>query len=60
MNISNDDIEELKQIHFEKTGKVLTNEEALEMAIRLTDLLKIIGKTPPQNNQELDERTENL
>jgi len=42
MQLPKEAIEELKQIHFKKTGKYFSDEEALEMGIRLINHLKIV------------------
>lgn len=55
MYLSKEALEELKQIHFKKTGEQLSNEEVLEMGTRLLNLLKIIvGNDIPEKSQEKD------
>lgn len=46
---------ELKQIHFEETGEMLSDKEVIEMGNRLLQLFKIIGKDTPENSLESDE-----
>ena len=49
MQLPKESIEELKQIHFKKTGEQLSDEEALEMGTRLINLLKIVSKKLPED-----------
>lgn len=51
----NIDIDELRKIHFEKTGKMLFDQEALEMGARLVTLLRIVYKPNPEETAESDE-----
>lgn len=51
MFLPKETLEELKQIHFKKTGKQLSDEEALGMGIRIVSLLRIIAKKIPEEKQ---------
>ncbi len=44
MQIDTKALQELKLIHFEETGQRLTDEQALDMGIRLINLFKVITK----------------
>jgi hypothetical protein len=55
--MTEDDIEELKQIHFKESGEKLSNVEAWEMGTRLIKLFRIIGKKIPENSQESGKST---
>jgi len=47
MYLHKEALEELKQIHFKKTGEQLSDKETLEMGIRITNLLRIIARKIP-------------
>lgn len=55
MRFNQNDLEELRQIHYNETGVVLSDTEVLEMGIRLVNLIKVVGRKIPKSNQELDE-----
>ena len=59
MQIDKQALIELKQIHFEETGQVLTDEQVFDMGNKLINLLKVITKPIYQNKvnqyQEGDE-----
>ncbi len=48
-------IKELKQIHFKETGKMLSDQEALEMGTRLLGLFRIIMRPIPEETVESNE-----
>lgn len=54
MNFSSSHLEDLKQIHFKKTGEMLSDQEALEMGTRIITLLRIIAKPIPEEAAESD------
>lgn len=49
MYLPKEALEELKQIHFKKTGKQLSDEETLEMGIRVINLLRIVARKIPDS-----------
>ena len=57
MTLSQKDIDELKEIHFKKTGEKLCNQEAWDMGINLLQFFKALDRYPhrPHNKE-----TENL
>jgi hypothetical protein len=59
MNLSQKDIDELKEIHYKKTGDKLCNREAWDMGMNLLQFFKAVYRYPqhPQK-KELDNLTD--
>ena len=55
MSLSRESLKELKQIHFDKTGEMLSDHDALEIRTRLLGLFRIIMKPIPGETAESDE-----
>lgn len=55
MSLSKEALEELKQIHFNETGEMLSDQEALEMGTRILGLFRIIMRPIPEDTAESDE-----
>lgn len=55
MEISKEDLEELKNIYKEDYGETLSDAEAREMGQRLINLFRIICQPLPPNSKEPDE-----
>ena len=50
MLLEPEDIEELKQIHFEETGERLSDSEAIDMGRRLLQLYRLFATMLPGDN----------
>lgn len=48
MNVSQEDLAELKKLYIERYGIILTDDELKELARRLITLFGVIGKKIPQ------------
>ena len=55
MIFGENELENLRLTHYNHTGILLSDTEVLEMGIRLVNLIKVVGRKIPENNQELDE-----
>jgi hypothetical protein len=47
-SFSQNDIERLQQVHFESTGKHISNQETIEMGIRIKEFLRIVYRPIPE------------
>jgi hypothetical protein len=52
MNLSKEALDELKEIHFQETGKLLTNDEALAMARQLFRVYRVLYSRKPDNSSD--------
>lgn len=52
MAIGQQALEELKQIYLKHYGVLLTNEQVLELGIKLVELFKVIAKQIPKNKKK--------
>lgn len=55
VRMKQEDIDKLKQIHFKKTGAMLSDQDALEMGTRIVNFFRIVAKPIPEDIVESDE-----